>query len=646
MSSATKFEPYAARKIQSGLAPEVMAKIARLGMSPRQQELNRLWATYRGQQYDARRIDWDGTERSQGIDHEAIATAGFIPPGYYDAGATFPIKFRRPSAAYHLRKVIVDRFTGLLFTERRHPQLRVVDDPRTEDYVRTLVDVARIWPAMIQARTYGGAMGTVAVGFQFLDGKPVVEVHDPRWCVPEFEDRHTLRLASIEKRYMYPVDERDHETGNWVQRPYWYRRIIDTERDVLFKPVPVSEQEPMWEVSREVIHGLGFCPVVWAQNLPVQDDVDGDPDCMGIDDLCEQIDALLSQANQGVIANCDPTLRIITDAELDSLRKGSRNALKLPQGSSADYMEMVGTGPKAALELADRLRSLALEVAQCVLDQPDQVQRTATEVERTYAAMLAKADVLREQYGERLVKPLVEMMLKGARELSKPRAVEGGIVRQVLQLPMQVTTNGDGTVARAARELGEGGILELSWGPYFAPTLDDAMKAAQSATLAKSGGIVDAQHAIAFAAPFFGVEDVTAMAGAIKAEADAMMASMDGGLMGDLNASAPPAEEAPADETGEEMPFANEALMPEGDLAGAEAMPLAQTALNGAQVTSLLEIVNSVASGSLPRASGVEIIAQSFSLPRATADAMMGEVGRSFTLAGAGAPQTPMMGEE
>lgn len=639
MSSATKYEPYAARKIQSGLAPEIMARVARLGMSPRQQVLNRMWASYRGQQYDARRVDWDGTERSEGIDFEAIATAGFIPPGYYDAGATFPIKFRRPSTPYHLRKVIVDRFTGLLFTERRHPQIRVVDDPRTEDYVRTLVDVARLWPAMILARTYGGAMGTVCAGFQFLDGKPAIEVHDPRWCVPEFEDRHTLKLASLEKKYMFPVDERDPETGAWRQVPYWYRRIIDAERDVLFVPVPVSDAAPVWEVEREVVHGLGFCPVVWAQNLPVQDDVDGDPDCLAIDDLCDQIDALLSQAAQGVLANSDPTLLIVTDAELESIRKGSRNAIKLPSGGSAQYMELSGTGPKAALELADRLREMALEVAQCVLDQPETAQVTATQVERRFASMLSKAAILREQYGERLVKPLIEMMLKGARSLAKPRVVDGVLVRQTLQLPMKVQPNGDGTVKRAARELGEGGILELVWGPYFAPTLEDAQKAAQSATLAKSGGLLDSAHAIAFVAPYFNVEDVTAISEKIKAESAEALAGIDAGIMDGLTVPAP---EVPPEGMAEEAPlFADEGGGP------VEAPPLAETALNGAQVSSLLEVISSVGEGKLPRASGVEIIAQAFSLPRETAERMMGEVGRSFTTTGAEeAPSTPAMGEE
>lgn len=549
MSSGTKFEPYAAKRIQNALAPEVMARIERLGMSPRQQELNRLWAAYRGMQYDARRVDWDGSERTKPLDAEAIATAGFIPPGFYDAGATFPLKFRRPSTPYHLRKVVVDRFTGLLFSDRKHAAIRIEGDPASEDYVRTLAEVSRLWPAFIQARTYGGAMGTSVVGFQFLDGKPVTEVHDPRWCYPTFEDRHALRLESIEKRYIFPIDERDEETGLWVQRPYWYRRIIDTEKDVLFKPCPVEQgAEPEWEVEREAAHGFGFCPVVWIQNLPVQDDVDGDPDCMGIEDICDQMDALLSQANMGILANCDPTLRIVSDADLDSIRKGSKNAIKLPSGSSADYMEMSGSGPKAALDMADKLRALALEVAQCVLDNPNMAMKTATEVERSYASMLAKADILREQYGERGVKPLLEMMVKAARSITKPRSVGGRIVRQRIELPPRITAQEDGTVQRADRELGQGGVLNLVWGPYFAPTLDDAQKAAQASAAAQGAGLIDSETAIGFTAPYFNVEDVSLLTRKVKAEKAEQQGAMDSMAMGYMDAGAAPAEDEYAEQ--------------------------------------------------------------------------------------------------
>jgi len=542
MSSGTRFEPYAARQMQNALAPDVMGRVARLGLSPRQQEMNRLWASYRGQQYSSRQVDWDGSPRKDGIEAEAIASAGYLPPGYYDAGANFPIKFRRPSVPYHLRKVIVDRFTGLLFSDRKHPVIRVEGDSVSEDYIRTLAEVARLWPAMIMARTYGGSMGTTAVGFQFVDGKPVVEVHDPRWCMPIFEDRYALKLAAIEKRYMFPVDELDPETQRWVQRPYWYRRIIDTERDVLFKAIPVDEgDEPQWEVEREVVHGFGFCPVVWVQNMPVQDDIDGDPDCLGVDDMCEQIDALLSQANQGILASCDPTLKIITDAELDSVRKGSKNALKLPQGSSADYMEISGQGITAALTMVQSLREMVLEVAQCVLDQPGGAssRRTATEIERLYASMLAKADVLREQYGERCVKPLLEMMVKAIRMVEKPRAVEGGIIRQVVKMPARIVTKDDLSVVREPRVLPEDAdtMINLNWGPYFNPSLDEAFKAVQSATTARLGGLLDHEHAVSFTAPYFLVEDARAMARKIQQEQQATKDALDDQLMQGLSGS-------------------------------------------------------------------------------------------------------------
>jgi hypothetical protein len=562
--SYNTIDPGAAKKVQNGTSGRVMDSIARLGMSPRQQDLNRMWAAYRGLQYASRKVGWDGMESVRGVDAEAIATAGFIPPGYYDAGATFPLKFRRPSAPYHLRKVVVDRFSGLLFSERRHPRLVVEGDPETEDYVRTLAEVARLWPAMVMARTYGGAMGSVALGFQFLEGRPLVEVHDPRWTHPTFKDRYQLVLESVEKRYMYPVDERDEETGAWKQVAYWYRRVIDETSDTLYQPCKVDNEEPVWKVANKVTHNFGFCPVVWVQNLPVQDDIDGDSDCMGIEDLCEQIDALLSQATQGVLANCDPTLRIVSDADLDSIKKGSKNAIKLPAGSSADYMELSGSGPKAATEMADKLRELALEVAQCVLDHPDVANRTATEVERVYSSMLAKADVLREQYGERGVKPLVEMMLKAAQTLGKPKQTEEGMVRETIDLPKKATIQSDGTVAYAARVLGQGGVLTLAWTGYFPSTITDAKEAVTAATGAKTAGLIDTQTAITYVAPHFNVENPLEIAKRIKEEAEATQAAMDQSSMmggggyadatedtGEYEEEQYPEEEA-TEETGEE----------------------------------------------------------------------------------------------
>lgn len=55
-----------------------------------------------------------------------------------------------------------------------------------------------------------------------------------------------------------------------------------------------------------------------------------------------------------------------------------------------------------------------------------------------------------------------------------------------------------------------------------------------------------------------------------------------------------------------------------------------ETALNGAQIASAVEIVTKVAAGELPRDSGVAMLQQFFSLAPATSERLMGSVGRGF----------------
>jgi hypothetical protein len=256
--------------------------------------------------------------------------------------------------------------------------------------------------------------------------------------------------------------------------------------------------------------------------MPVSDDIDGDSDCHGIYDMAESIDALIAQANRGTVANCDPTVVIVSPDEMPQVSKGSANAIKLTQGS-VQYMEITGSGPTAAREMAQELRGMALEVSQCVLENPANPggARTATEIERTYASMLAKADVMREQYGERGIKPLMEMMLKAARKSTTARQVNGQIERGSLVLPEKIDKHPDGTVTRAVRKLGPGGSLQLQWPGYFEPSLQDAQSAVQAASAAAAAGLVDKEHAAKLVAEHFRVEDVTAMLAAIAEEQQA-----------------------------------------------------------------------------------------------------------------------------
>lgn len=583
-----------------------------MSLSPRQRDLDRRWAYYRCEQYQSRRVAWDGSRVVGQTEMDSISLAGYVPPGFYVANnETLPIQFRKPTTPYHLCKVIVDRFTGLLFGQKRHPRIIVEGDDVTEDYINTLAEEARLWPAMMQARTFGGATGTAVIGFKVLNGRPQFEVFDPRWCTPTFLDRANMILDSLEYRYTFKQEIQDPESGDWIEADFWYRRVIDRHQDVVFEPVLVQPTQRVntidWHPASEAAHGLGFCPVTWIQNSPNLTSVDGDSDCQGVYELVEAMDRLISQSEKGVLANCDPTAVISTDAQMGELRKGSANAIKLPSGGNASYMEMTGSGIMQARETVLQYKAMALEVAQCVLEQHDGAEKTATEVERNFAAMLARADTFREQYGEMGVKRLINMALVAAVTLSRPRVANGQITRFEIKLPAKA----DGS----PHKLGHGPFqATLAWPPYFEPSISDAMNAVNAAVNAKAGNLVDQETATKFIAPFFQIEDV---AKAAKSASDSAGASQR-----------------------EVEQMALDGAEPDAVPDGGEGKQ-ADTALNGAQVTALADLVKSVAANELPAAAAIEIVMLGFPMERATAERMINSAVKKDAAAVVEAPAEP-----
>jgi len=527
----------------SGAIQDFKARNKTLGMTQRQRDLNFLWAIYRCDRYSARVYNWDGSEALSPLDAEAIAAgdtpmrASYAAPGFVTQGAgEMPLRFRRPSAPYNLVRVIVDRFTGMLFSERHHPQIRVEGDPQSEDWLSCVAEVGRLMPQFMGGRDWGGAVGTAVVGFTLIGGKPTFYCHDPRWCYPDFTNRHTLELRRLEERYYYPIEGFDPITGEPVVQDFWYRRVIDTTTDTEWPPIPVADgEEPDWDayvpqpgeepgegMAKVVEHGFGFVPVVWIQNTVSRDTADGDPDCVGIYELTEEIDTLIAQANRGILANSDPSTVIDTDLdpeELGTVRKGSGRAIILKKGDGMKYLEISGTGPEAAFKAAEDLRQKALEVAQCVLEHPDVANRTATEVNRQYESMHARADRLREQYGERGIKPLLEKFIAAARILA-------GRNLGVVLPPKAVPDPATGVTSYVDRTLGQTpATIKLVWPPYETPNLQDVDLATRAAGMAKQAGLLDTEHAVSFVAPYYRVEDVPGMMAAIKKEQAAEQAA-------------------------------------------------------------------------------------------------------------------------
>jgi len=611
-------------------------------LSARQLELNRLWTFFRCTNYESRKTAWDGSPVVDHLEAETIVTSGFTPPGFYEAsGSQLPLRFRKPDAPFYLAKAVVSRFNGLLFGDKKHPNTIVSDDPDTDDWITGFCEATRLWSKMTLARTYGGAMGSVAIGFVFKDGEPRVQVHDPRWCIPVFEDREELILRRFEKRYQYKDTIIDPNSGERREMWFWYRRVIDKTKDVVWPRVPAEHEqgEPRWQDFQALTseHNFGFVPVVWIQNNEVQDDIDGDPDCHGAFDLIETIDSLISQSNRGILSNCDPTLHIATDDEVPSgLRKGSDNAIQTSVGGQVSYLEINGTGPKAAMEQAELLESRALRLCRCVLeDNFGGPARTEKEVDQNYANMLEQAGLLREQYGERGVKRLLQMVLKAARMLDRPQAVEENgvarIMRRVVKLPPNKKTG-------EKRKLGAGELLELDWPDWYEPGLDDINAAVSAAGQAMNFGIVDLEHAVRFIAEYFKIEDVAELVEKLQAaqqeELDSAMGGYDTGapmedeeidevdpalaaelegvdMLDGYDVPLDDFEDQPSDEELEAL--ASELVDPlvQG-LEEASAPEEAPARLEPSELKELLALVSKVFNGELPTAAATEMIRVAF----------------------------------
>lgn len=547
MSSATPYDPQGRRDLLGAPAGPTYGPPPAMGMSPRQQRLEELWKYFKTTTYETHSVAWDGTRVASPTENDVIGHSGQLPEGFEDPGRSdFPLRFRKPDAPYHLVRVVVRRFTSLLFSARRHPQLRSPDGA-TQDAIREVAKLGRLWAQMILARNLGGAMGSVAIGFVVVRGRPAFEVHDPRWCTPTFKSRHDVTLFSIEKRYPYARSIRDEETGTWVEGWFWYRRVINEETDTVWEDVPVVDgEEPAWNSlpTRSVAHGMGECPVRWITNTAVLDEVDGEPDCQGTYPTIGVIDRLTSQACAGTIANCDPTLVLSTKREFDSLKKGSENAIGLDPGESAAYLEMKGDGPRIALDVSERLEERVSEQTRCVLEasrasKTQGGRRTATEAEQDYASMWEASDELREQYGEHGVKPLLEMVLRVCRRLETPRATAGGVVRGRIVLPPRAEAQPDGSVRYFERSFGSAETVELHWPQYQQPTVDTVLKAATAAKTAYEAELIDGEEGSEYLGPYFQVENVSLM----RAKIDARAQQKEAAILAEARRSMLPGEE-------------------------------------------------------------------------------------------------------
>lgn len=477
---------------------------------------------YRCTQHDWKVFDFEGRMQQAKQIMGVQPLIGGNMPNFY-----VPLNQRRPSAPYRLPRTIVHAFTGLLFGHNRWPQIRS-DDPQTQDFAEALIKACGFRAKAVRLRNIGGSCGTAGMSWAFIDGKPRVRVHSGRAVhVIEWEDEEEQIPAHVVQLYMTSRQVVNERTRKLEQRAFWFRRDWTRDADVAFHLEPVTDKNPpVWRVDEErsFRHDDGFCHFVWVQNIPDDepDGVDGQPDYAELYEQCNTIDVLNSVVVTGAQKNLDPTLVLkMENEEIQGaiIKKGSDNALAVGPGGSADYLELSGAATNAGQGLVDKQREQVLEVAQCVVPDPDKVVAAGTSsvaLKMIYAPMLGKGEILRDQYGPAIQRVLEQMIASARRRMPDPdddyvlvvRTDEEGNeveepVQFVLDLPPRLekievldedgNPTGEERVERYERRPGSGGI-ELEWGEWFPPTPDDKQKAVGAAQQATGGKPVMSQR--------------------------------------------------------------------------------------------------------------------------------------------------------
>jgi hypothetical protein len=462
-------------------------------------------------QHHHKLADFDGNIRQPGPP-TGVPTFAAAPAPFY-----VPLANRYPRAQYPLAKLINRAFSALIFGEGRCPELKYSGDKDATDYVSAIAVACDFWTKMHLARNWGGGAGTVGLSWCFHEGLPRVEVHRAKhlW-VHEWADRQELVPAAVSEVYTYPYEEWDEKKKRFVENWYWYHRYWDQTRDILFESRPVRDEqgrvvEPDWVPEEFEEHNDGEAHFVWIQNVPT-DEIDGLPDYDGQQDDLDDLDVVYSVLTRGTTLNLDPTLVLKQDPQKKvsprgptGVSKGSDNALTVGESGDAKYLELAGTSVTAGLALLDAKKKAILEVAQCILADPNQVAAagiSSVALKIIYAPMLSVGNVYRSTYGKGGKRVLSAMM-----RVARDREDE-----EVLELPPRVKEEkdeetGEITETLEERKPGESENLELKWPAYFQPTAADqtaAITTLSTATGAKQ--IISTRTANAEAAKAFGVD--------------------------------------------------------------------------------------------------------------------------------------------
>lgn len=359
---------------------------------------------------------------------------------------------RRPSSQYRLCRMVARWCSRKLFAGRHIPKLKHPDDGKTKALAK-LLRRCQFFERMKETVLLG-SVGAVAVTFRVDDEDPedpqvALTVWRAKYCKPSFDPMRELSQLRVNYQTTgaaFIADGYPAGTAGTLEeiKPnaiYWFIRDFTPQGETTYKPIKQSEWNPVegftgegaagrklepWP-ERVYPHTLQFVCGHWFRNLPGGHGDDGA--CTFEDAIPNSIelDYTFSQLGRGVRYNSAPTPVIIGDM-LNDYTQGTLSHINVSAGykeaeggqtigaGDAKLLEMKGEGVKAALELIDKLRNLALEAIAASRKDPDKMHAPLSGRAMEYLDQDSDDLVsdLRSQYGEGGAVPLIRKIAVAA----------------------------------------------------------------------------------------------------------------------------------------------------------------------------------------------------------------------------------------
>lgn len=417
-------------------------------------------------------------------------------------GEYIPIAKRAPSVRHCLSATVVRDSVSLLFSEGRFPKISSEDEIIQEWLEKIAKDIS-LNETFLTAAEWG-SVGSVALIVKAIDGVLSVEPMRTKHLTPAFNKARPKVLDSM--REQYKVQGRGLRSLGYaipdaqLMEMFWFLRIWDETAETWFLPWRVSDLKavPVTDPQRTVIHGLGFCPVVWVRNLPGGEGVDGRCTFKDAMETEIEMDYQMSQGGRGLKYSSAPTLVIRSDDPRNRNEHVVGDALQVPTTGDAKFLEVGGSASAAVVTYCDRLRLVALEAIGGSRSDPDRLSAATSgrAMELMNQTLIWLADRLRTSYGEGALVSTLRMIMKMSE-----------------RLPLALST-GEAVPKMSATQ-----PITLKWQPWYPPTHQDRQVQSSALTGLVSGGLMSRETAVSTLAPSYDVEDVEAEISRIGADA-------------------------------------------------------------------------------------------------------------------------------